>query len=391
MGVYPEGWGEHRFRFVEWHSALIGDPVKRLRYLRQATGQSWGTFTRRSPRRSRARFVVLVCAFFALPSPPNYDASLPVSWRRLPALYQPRRSEPIPEVWLVETSAGVETYSNGLRVEGGLEVPNRPRSYRALRRGRGGTMIWEAGTEPAGIVYHATESHIVEFKAGRNHALQAASLGLLDYVRRRRSYHFVVDRFGRVHRVVLESDAADHAGWSVWADRDRVYLNVNDSFLAIALETRNDGTGALPPVTAAQIHAARVLTEMLRGRYHIRPENCVTHAQVSVNPANRRIAYHTDWATHLPFDQLGLPDNYAQPLPSIFLFGFGFDPLLDDPRGPGLWKGLRAAEARIRQEASDRESAPGPYRALLQRQYKDFVQALDSLSAEKESVYEREK
>ena len=109
-----------------------------------------------------------------------------------------------------------------------------------------------AGTEPAGIVYHATESHIVEFKAGRNHALQAASLGLLDYVRRRRSYHFVVDRFGRVHRVVLESDAADHAGWSVWADRDRVYLNLNDSFLAIALETRNDGTGALPPVTAAQ-------------------------------------------------------------------------------------------------------------------------------------------
>ena len=251
-------------------------------------------------------------------------------------------------------------------------------------------MTWAAGTEPAGIVYHATESHIVEFSAGRNRALRAASFGLLEYVRRRRSYHFVVDRFGGVHRVVLESDAADHAGRSVWADPDRVYLNLNDSFLAIALETRNDGTGALPPVTAAQIHATRVLTEMLRSRYRLRPENCVTHAQVSVNPTNRRIAYHTDWAAHLPFDQLGLPDNYAQPLPSVFLFGFGFDSLLDDPRVPGLWKGLRAAEARIRQDASARESAPGPYRALLQRQYKDFVRALDPLSAGKESIYERE-
>ena len=34
---------------------------------------------------------------------------------------------------------------------------------------------------------------------------------LLEYVRRGRAYHYLIDRFGRVYRVVAESDAANHA------------------------------------------------------------------------------------------------------------------------------------------------------------------------------------
>ena len=54
------------------------------------------------------------------------------------------------------------------------------------------------------------------------------------------------------------------------------------------------------------MHAARILTEMLRGKYHIPASNCVTHAQVSVNPDNMLVGYHTDWAGNFPFLDIGL-------------------------------------------------------------------------------------
>jgi len=40
-----------------------------------------------------------------------------------------------------------------------------------------------------------------------------------------------------------------------------------------------------------------MLTDMLRKRYGIPAGNCVTHAQVSVNPSNLLIGYHIDWAS----------------------------------------------------------------------------------------------
>jgi len=54
-----------------------------------------------------------------------------------------------------------------------------------------------------------------------------------------------------------------------------------------------------------------MLTRMLRSRYSIAAENCVTHAQVSVNPSNMQLSYHVDWAAAFSFAALGLPDNYA--------------------------------------------------------------------------------
>ena len=40
---------------------------------------------------------------------------------------------------------------------------------------------------------------------------------------------------------------------------------------------------------------------MLRAKYRIPESNCVTHAQVSVNPDNMLVGYHTDWSGNFPF------------------------------------------------------------------------------------------
>jgi hypothetical protein len=167
-----------------------------------------------------------------------------------------------------------------------------------------------------------------------------------------------------VFRIVREGDYANHAGHSVWADQTWVYLNLNQSFFGIAFEAKSrpeDG----PPVNPAQVHAGRILVEMLRARYKIAAENCVAHAQVSINPTNRRAGYHTDWAANLPFHDLGLSDNYQRPLPSVTLFGFTGDDAL------GLT--LRAGEEQVRREAAARGMPLDRYREVLQRKYKHAI------------------
>ena len=188
-----------------------------------------------------------------------------------------------------------------------------------------------------------------------------AAEGLLEYVRRKQAYHFVIDRFGRVFSVVREGDYANHAGHSVWADQNWVYLNLNQSFFGVAFEaTSRPGDG--PAVNAAQVHAGRILVEMLRARYQIAAANCVAHAQVSVNPINRRAGYHTDWATNLPFHDLGLSDNYQLPLPSVTLFGFTGDDAL--------------AESQVRRDAVARGMPLERYRQILQRRYQDAIASI---------------
>jgi hypothetical protein len=63
-----------------------------------------------------------------------------------------------------------------------------------------------------------------------------------------------------------------------------------------------EGAGA--EASPAQVRAAAMLVEMLRARYRISAVNCVTHAQVSLNPSNMRVGYHMDWASKFPFEQL---------------------------------------------------------------------------------------
>ena len=289
----------------------------------------------------------------------------------------------IPNVWLVEKAPGQEAYSNGLRIETGLAVSGEPRSYRLydLRRRE------DAGIDrstPAGIVYHTTESQLAPFQADQNRTLKQIGESLVGYVRRNRSYHYVIDRFGRVWRVVAESDAADHAGYSVWADSEWLYVNLNRSFLGISFESQTRSGERPAEITPAQVVAARLLTGMLRSRYRIPARNCVTHAQVSVNPRNMRIGYHTDWAGSFPYGDLALADNYDQPATALWAFGFTYDPAYVNSTGSRLWHGLMLAEEQLRQEATSHGVAVAQYRKTLQRRYQTILAALGKPDAGKE-------
>jgi hypothetical protein len=288
--------------------------------------------------------------------------------------------EPPPQVWLVESKPDHEIYSSGLRVETRNTVNNTPRYWTKLDRTTG--EIAHGDGPPAGIVFHSTESHIAPFEQAENARLRRAGDGVLEYVRRNRSYHYLIDRFGRVHRVVAESDAAFHAGISVWGDDRTAWLNLNQSFVGVSLEAATAGeNGDRNPITPAQIHALKNLTAMLRSRYGIAAANCVTHAQVSVNAHNRLMGHHTDWATGFPWAAIGLQDNYALPLVSMTEFGFGYDPDFLSA-GAAAWTGLAISEKQVRQRAASAGLTVPLYRAQLHDQYRN---AITRVAREKES------
>src|SRR5262249_53702875 len=135
-----------------------------------------------------------------------------------------------------EQTKGYDLYSNGLRIENELAVSNKPRSYRPVSRDT--ESFGPLRTQPAGIVFHTTESDQAPFDPTQSHALMRIGHELLLFVRNKQAYHFVIDRFGRVHRIVVESDAANHAGNSIWADSDWAYVALNDSFIGVAFESR---------------------------------------------------------------------------------------------------------------------------------------------------------
>ena len=153
-------------------------------------------------------------------------------------------------------------------------------------------------------------------------------------------------------------------------------MNVELASRGVAFEAQNDAT---VEVTPAQVLAARVLTEMLRSRYGIPAENCVTHGQVSVNPLNMLIGNHTDWVRNFPFEAVGLPDNYAIPLASIYAFGFDYDDNYLRAAGAGV-RGLSLAREQLERQAAAEGTAVGQYRAMLRHRYKDIAAELKQSS-----------
>lgn len=281
-------------------------------------------------------------------------------------------------VWLVEKSKTLELYSNGLRIDLTFAVANHARNSFPVFPLGGGSEPIDKGNAPVGIVYHTTESNLAPFEEDENRQLKRLGRNLIEWVRQERSYHYVIDRFGRIYRVVQETDAANHAGRSIWADHRGVYVNLNESFLGVSFEGQ---TGAVDEITSAQVAAGKVLTEMLRSRYGIEAEDCVTHAQVSVNPQNMRIGSHTDWAGKFPFADVGLPDNYSLPLPSLYLFGFEYDTVFLRATGT-RWRGLEIAEFKMQKQAAAENLETERYRTILQHRYKDIVSALKEKSEE---------
>ena len=366
------GWAATRW--TEWRVRRIADPVERLRYLRHRTQPA---STKPLPNRIARRSLLLLPApaFLLLTRAAGPSESAP-------AAVTPSTRRPAPEsparVWQVESTAAYETYSNGLRVENRFATSNRPRSYVVYPVDEAHGSTAAPRSEPAGIVFHTTESPQAPFEPDQNQRLRLIGESLLEFVRSRRAYNFVVDRFGRVFRIVMETDAAHHAGHSVWADDHWLYAGLNDSFLGISFETRTEPGQSEPALSPAQLHAGATLVEMLRKRYAIPAENCVTHAQVSVNPANMRVGYHTDWASAFPFAGMQLPDNYALPLPAVWAFGFEYDLAFLHTAGSRMYAGVGLAEERVRRAAAQAQTSVDAYRKSLRSRYAAKAAAPDT-------------
>jgi hypothetical protein len=291
-----------------------------------------------------ARMPVSVVGAATLPSAPR-RAVAPVA-------------EPLPElsaglapkqIWLVESGKDYELYSNGLRIDVTYAVAGLPRRYRTFVTGRG--MEEEARVKPVGIVFHTTESDVWPLEAGFNENLRGSSASLLRYLKRERLYHYLIDRFGRVFRVVNEDAKANHAGHGTWSDGERFYLSLNNAFLGVSFETRWEGGRALP-ITEAQLTSGRSLTDSLRQRYDIKPEMCVAHGLTSLNGKKHLIGHHLDWARGFPFGAFGLPDQYQTAPANVAYFGFGYDETLPERMGEP-WPGVLAGERAFSQAAKD--------------------------------------
>lgn len=278
-------------------------------------------------------------------------------------------------IWLVEKGPQWELYSNGLRIDTSLAVKGTARAFRVFDED--GTLDPRVQTTPVGLLFHTSESDVWPLEAAYNANLRGTSQGLLRYVQKNRLYHYVIDRFGRVYRIVSEESKANHAGNSVWANAGKVYLNLNHAFLGVSFETRWEGGKALP-ITQAQFAAGRNLSDYLRQRYAIAPEMCVTHGLTSVNPRKHLIGHHLDWARGFPFEAFGLPDQYRRPAPSVALFGFDYDDdflkVLDPP-----WAGVTVADDLLAREARRTHRDVLDLRHDRQEAYDRWIEAQQAL------------
>lgn len=378
-------WKERRANLHERRAEQIGDPVARLKYLRRAMEAEerpparWRGWMKR-PELAAAALVLIGGGMWLwagrgpqqVQARTDPAAPLATAAEQPAKAIEPRAIEDLvkdKDIWLVEQKPGYEVYSNGLRVETGATIQHERREDVVIDDEDRKVVI--GAKNPAGIVFHTTESHIAPFEAGNNQRLQRVGRWLLDFVAANRCYHYVIDRFGRVHRVVAETDVAWHAGTSAWGRDGKDYVGLNHSFLAVSFESETKhGDKVSESVTAAQVHAAKTLTAMLRRKYGIDARNCVTHAQVSLNSSSMRIGSHVDWAANFPFAEVGLPDNYIQPIAAIYLFGYGYDDEFVRATGARMWKGLGLSEDQVRQEATQRGLTVTRYRSLLQQRYR---------------------
>ena len=392
---------------LPWYSRRadqIQDPVARLRYLRKLSSQPEHVLLPSRVPWERIAATVLVLftvgfLFFRTGSSARAiskggAASGASSPRMAPRATREYVLAPLTanetKVWLVERKAGEEVYSNGLRVETADTAPNTPRQDQFIEVE--GARYVTGSSKPMGIVFHTTESLIEGFEEGNNQRLRKVGRWLTEFVARNHFYHYLIDRFGRVHRVVPEQDVAHHAGRSVWADASRTYVDLNASFLAISLESETQpGEEMSDSVTPAQVHALRTLVNMLRLKYTIAEENCVTHAQVSVSADNFLIGDHTDFAANFPFGEVGLPDNYLRPSPAILHFGFEYDDDYKRSTGARMWRGLDATDKLFAARATQEKRTVGQHRQILKRHYRAALDAVKAQNADQRRVLESER
>ena len=256
---------------------------------------------------------------------------------------------PLDKVWLAEKTDTDEFYSNGARILTEYETSGAKRSFYRFdleKLGKNAT-DFELLSKPVGIVYHLTESDLLPFSDHYNTSLIRTSEELMDYARRHKLYHYIIDRFGRIFRIVRDEDIAYHAGNSIWSDARSAYINLNSSFIGISFEGKSGAAKGADGINEAQIYAARVLTAVLRSKYQINDANCTTHGLVSTNPSSRLLGHHTDWVANFPFEAVGLSNKYNAELYAISHFGFAYDQSYITAAGGKGWQGLTQADSAL--------------------------------------------
>jgi hypothetical protein len=292
-------------------------------------------------------------------------------------------------IWLVDQQKTIETYSNRLHIYTTYTTANLPRQYYRFERGAADPIKnAELSQKVAGIMYHASESDILPFQPEMNSSLKKYTASLIRYIQRNKSYHYFIDRFGRVFRIVKEDHAAFHAGHSIWSDKKNIYLNLNHAFIGICFEGRDfveevdhsqDGSQkkrirskmkmAPSSINEVQVQSGKELTDWLRVKYDISQHNCIPHGLASVNPTAKLIGYHLDLSHGFPFHRFKLTNKYNEPLPSIVEFGFGHDQHLVEIFNGELWPGVRLSQALLRAEARHHQMAFSRFRKKCQKKF----------------------
>jgi len=302
---------------------------------------------------------------------------------------QAKAGLPLDKVWLAERGDGYEFYSNGARVLTELETTGGERRFYRFHLPSGSETIESAeSTTPVGIVFHISESDKLPFSGQFNSSLKNVSRSLLEYARGHRLYNYVIDRFGRIYRIVRDEDVSNHAGNSIWGDHDDFYVNLNASFIGVCLEGKYTPGKAVGPdeINEAQIYAARVLTAVLRSKYGIEDRNCVTHGLVSVNPSNHLLGYHTDWVSGFPFEALGLSNKYSSELIAVSEFGFRYDDAYLSAAGGNKWAGLENSDTRLRELAASGGTTLEGVRAIRWRMFQQAYDLEHHLDLEREAL-----
>lgn len=283
------------------------------------------------------------------------------------------------KVWLVKKENGFELYSNGARVLTEFETENHPRNYYLYSKDDPlQNLNLPVQHNIVGLLYHTTEGELVDFKPDNNDDLQRRSHGLMAYVKKERSYNYVIDRFGQIYRIVRDDQAGFHAGHSIWSDDKYTYVSLNESFLGVAFET-NTPTDAVAQLTEAQIVAGRQLTAILRSQYKISDANCTTHGLVSISQGTMLIGYHHDWAHNFPFEAMGVSDKYDVPPASVGKYGCGWGDEILSKLGGSLWAGVSLAEVEFKKRAERASLKPDELRRRMKERYSEQINLMRQL------------
>ncbi len=322
-------------------------------------------------------------------------------------------NEQVPEylqkpIWLVEKTSDREIYSNRLQIVTTYTISNMPREYyRFPKHSNHLPANSKIIDKISGIVYHASESDLYPFMPEMNRSILKYSKRLIKYLLRKKSYHFFIDRFGRVYRLVQEDHVAFHAGNSIWSDDEQIYLNLNHAFIGICFEGKdfeetnirkqkkgqstNSKSSLLKPTgissfNEAQLRSGKELTDWLRVKYNIPQHNCVPHALISVNPDRMLIGFHLDLSRGFPFAKFGLSDKYQEPLPSMVEFGFLYDSYFEKIFNGELWRGIRYSEEILQRQAGNLGMSFAEYRNRLQRRFLRYTEWKNEMLEKKDQL-----